>query len=137
MSRQERRARDAIENELEIAGANRHDYRYTSFAGKIVAQRDSTFDPYQRDMQGRTNIQRIREGLSPYDRDGERVVIHHANQSSEGPLIELTRAEHDSIRVRRDPTEIDRPDSRDIREIYWMARAASIRNPEPELFHYK
>jgi hypothetical protein len=137
MSRQERRSRDFIERELERAGANPRDYRLSSFAGKIVAQRNSTFDPYQRHMQGRTNEQRIREGLSPYDRGGERVVLHHPNQSSEGPLIELTTAEHLSIRVRHKSTEIDRPDSRNFRELYWMARAAAIRNPEPELFYWK
>jgi hypothetical protein len=137
MSRRERLARDAIEAELELAGANPRDYRLTSFAGQLVAQRGNLFDPYQTDPQGRTNVQREQEGLAPLCRDGKPIVLHHANQRAEGPLIELTTAEHQSIRVRQEPSEIDRLDSRDFRELYWMARAASIRSPEPELFYYK
>ena len=135
MSRQESRSTDFIERELERAGANHRDYRLTSFAGKIVVQRNSTFDRYQRHMQGRTNEQRIREGLSPYDRGGERVVLHHPNQSSEGPIIEMTKGEHQSIRVRQKLSEIDRLDSRDFRELYCKARAASIRSPETQSFY--
>jgi hypothetical protein len=137
MSRRERLARDAIEAELELAGANPRDYRLTSFAGQLVAQRRNLFDPYQTDPQGRTNVQREKEGRAPLDRNGDPIELHHTNQRSEGPIIEMTKAEHQSIRVRQEPSEIDRLDSRDFRELYWMARAASIRSPEPELFYYK
>jgi len=137
MSRRERLARDEIEAELEQAGVNARDYYLTGFSGRLVAQRRGLFHPYQTDLQGRTNVQRMQEGLSPYDRNGDPIVLHHANQRSDGPIIELTKAEHTSIRVRQDPSEIDRAESRNFRETYWMARAASIRSPEPEPFHYK
>ncbi len=123
MSRLQRHVRDIIEDELERAGANYRDYQYTFFRDKFVAQRDSTFDPYQRDRDGRTNIERMQAGNAPYDRDGGYVVLHHARQMRGGPLIEATTAEHIAIGRRTDPSEIDRGESRNFRESYWQARA--------------
>jgi hypothetical protein len=123
-----------IEAELELAGANRHDYRLTSFSGKLVAQRDRIFDPNQRDPQGRTNAQRIQQRRSPLGKDGKPIVLHHAGQSSEGPIIELTSTEHRAIRVRQDRSKIDRSDFREFRVIYWQARLALIRGQHSELF---
>jgi len=137
MSRYEREARALIEDELELAGANRHDYELNSFAGELVAQRDNIFDPYQRDPQGRTNIERIQRGRVPLDRDGNRIALHHAGQRDHGPIIELTSAEHAAIRVRREPSQIDRPEFRAFRVTYWQARLASIRKADPELFYNK
>jgi len=128
-SRYERQARFLIEAELELAGANPRDYRLTSFAGQLVAQRDRLFDPNRIDPQGRTNHQRILTGRAPLGDDGKEIVLHHSNQRSEGPLIEMTTPEHRSIRVRPEPSEIDRVDASNFRELYWQARAASIRNP--------
>jgi len=135
MSRHERQARDLIEAELELAGANRHDYRLTSFSGELVAKRDRIFDPYQTDPQGRTNIQRIQQERSPLDRDGNPFVLHHAGQRAEGPIIALTSAEHAAIRVRPDRSQIDRPEFRAFRVSYWQARLSSIRSPDPELLY--
>jgi hypothetical protein len=130
MSRSEREARASIEKELERAGANSRDYELREFAGQLVARRNKLFDPYQLDLQGRTNIQRMREGLTPFTRDGQRIILHHANQDPNGPIIELTKQEHESIEVRKDPSRIDRAEFRDFRESYWEARAATIRKPD-------
>jgi len=127
MSRQERRARDAIETELENAGANCHDYRLTSFLGQFVAQRDRIFDPNQTDPQGRTNAQRINLRLAPLGKDGKPIVLHHAGQSSAGPIIEMTSSEHGAVRVRQEPSQINRTEFREFRVIYWQARLALIR----------
>lgn len=137
MSRAERQARFQIEAELERAGANPRDYRLTSFAGQFVAQRDRLFDPYRVDHRGRTNVQRMQIGRAPLDSGEEAIVLHHANQRSEGSIIELTRSEHKSIRVRLEPSAIDRGDASNFREVYWQARAASIGNPEPEPLYYE
>jgi len=137
MSRRERIARDEIEAELELAGANFRDYRLTSFEGRFVAQRRNLFDRDQLDPEGRTNQQRIEEGLAPVGRNGEALVLHHAKQRKDGPIIEMTKEEHTSLRVRREPSEIDRTEFREFRENYWRARAAAIRNPQPELFHLR
>jgi A nuclease of the HNH/ENDO VII superfamily with conserved LHH len=137
MTLSQRRSAEAIERELDRVGANPRDYRLNSFAGQHVAQRDSLFDRDQMDPEGRTNQQRIDEGLAPLDRSGEALVLHHANQRKDGPIIELTRQEHLSLRVRQEPSEIDRAEFRDFRESYWRARAAAIRSPEPELFYLR
>jgi len=133
-SREERHARDLIEDELEQAGANRYDYQLTSFAGQRTAQRDGLYDPYQIDHLGRTNVQRMREGEAPLDRNGDFIVLHHSGQRQEGPLIEMTQREHRSIRVRREPSKIDRPGFGSFRRDYWRARAASIGRPAPRRF---
>jgi len=136
-SREERHARDLIEDELEQAGANRHDYRLTSFAGQRAAQRDGLYDPYQMDHLGQTNVQRMREGEAPLDRNGKALHLHHAGQKPEGPIIEMTQREHQSVRVRRDSSQIDRTDARNFRESYWRARAASIGRPTPPRFYIR
>jgi len=132
-----RRAADTIERELERAGANARDYRLNSFAGQHVAERDSLFDNDQVDPHGRTNVQRMRQGLAPLDRNGDEIVLHHADQKGEGPIIEMTKSEHQSIPVRQRPSDINRPDFSGFRRTYWRARAASIRNPDPELFYIR
>jgi hypothetical protein len=136
MSRAEREARASIEKELERAGANSRDYELTGFSGFLVARRNKLFDPYQLDLQGRTNIQRMGEGLCPFTRDGQRIILHHVNQNPAGPIIELTKEEHRQIRIRQDPSEIDRAEFRDVRESYWQARVATIRKPDPPRLDY-
>jgi len=128
LTRGHRQALDMIEAELGRAGANPRDYQFTFFRDHFVAQRNSTFDPMQRDGQGRTNIERMEQGLAPYGRDGNAVVLHHLNQMRGGPLIELTKAEHSSIPVRREPSQINRSESSTFRQSYWQARAQSFTN---------
>ncbi|MBI4965234.1 MAG: HNH/ENDO VII family nuclease [Desulfomonile tiedjei] len=128
MTRGHRQALDMIEAELGRAGANPRDYQFTFFRNHFVAQRNSTFNPVQRDRDGRTNIERMEQGLAPYGRDGKAVVLHHLNQMRGGPLIELTTSEHNSIPVRREPSQINRSESGTFRESYWQARAQSFRN---------
>ena len=137
MTRSQSRSADAIERELADAGANPRDYRLNSFAGQHTAERNSLFDRDQLDREGRTNRQRMEQGLAPLDRNGNAIILHHANQRAEGPIIELSREEHSALRVRQDPSEIDRAEFRDFRATYWKARAASIRNAEPELFYLR
>jgi hypothetical protein len=127
ISRHHRQQMDFIEAELGRAGANQRDYRFTSYQGSMVAQRDSTFDPHQRGPQGRTNIERMRDGRPPLDREEKEVVLHHGNQKNEGPMIELTRAEHLNIAVRLDPSQINRQESNSFRRDYWRTRAESFK----------
>jgi hypothetical protein len=124
---------DIIERELEKVGANRHDYRLTTYSGMHVAERDNLFERDQKDPEGRTNDQRMKEGLAPLDREGRELQLHHANQSKEGPLIEVTREEHQLVRNPKRPSEIEREDFDNFRKNYWQARAAAIRMPEPEV----
>lgn len=64
----QRRAMEEVEAELQRGGANNpKDYRLTWYSfswsqGRHVAQRDSTFDPWQRDLEGRTNVDGCKVG---------------------------------------------------------------------------
>lgn len=47
------------------------------------------------DSEGRTNAQRVREGLSPLDPWGESYELHHIGQQTDSPLAILTSREHE------------------------------------------
>jgi hypothetical protein len=48
----------------------------------------------QKDSVGRTNIERAELGLSPINRNGEVIELHHIGQKKEAPFAELTQEEH-------------------------------------------
>ena len=118
-----------IEAELERGGINPQDYRLAQFKDKHVAQRDSTFDPYQRNLDRRTNIEPMEQGNCPLDRDGKYVILHHTKQRNAGPMIEVTTAEHDKIGRRFDPSEINRPEHQRFRENCWAEGAKYFSTP--------
>lgn len=47
------------------------------------------------DSQGRTNAQRVLEGLSPLDPEGNSYELHHIGQRTDSPLAILTSREHE------------------------------------------
>lgn len=47
------------------------------------------------DEEGRTNAQRVQEGLSPLDPEGESYELHHIGQRTDSPLAILTSREHE------------------------------------------
>lgn len=112
-----------IEAELKRAGLDPQDYRLVRYKDKYVAQRDSTFDPYFRDGQGKPNYKRMGDELAPYDKNGDRVVLHHSDQRDRGPLIEVTTAEHKAILNRHPRSEINRRQHDTFRDSYWKRRA--------------
>jgi hypothetical protein len=105
---------------------NPRNYRLVKFKDKHVAQRDSTFDPHQKNSDGRTNVERMRDGNCPLDGNGDDVVLHHTNQKNAGPMIEVTTIEHRGIQVRYGPSAISRPEADRFRETYWQERAKSF-----------
>ncbi len=48
------------------------------------------------DAKGRTNLERMRQGLAPQDSNGISYELHHIGQKKDGTLAILTRAEHDN-----------------------------------------
>ena len=87
-------------------------------------------DWYQKDSMGRTNIERAQNGLSPINKNGDTVEIHHIGQRNDGPLAELTPEEHrgkENYLVLHDPSkasDIDRKAFDKERAMYWKARIA-------------
>ena len=86
-------------------------------------------DPEIKDDFGRTNEQRMQNGLSPLDGSGEKHELHHIGQAHDAPLAELTYDEHrghSSILHEKSESVIDRTAFRTERANHWKSRAAQI-----------
>lgn len=85
----------------------------------------------QKDVMGRTNIERSEQGLSPINKDGKVIELHHIGQHSDSPLAELTPEEHrgkgnDTIlHNKTKESEIDRQAFAIERNAHWQARSNS------------
>ena len=85
----------------------------------------------QVDEKGKTNSERIKQGLSPLDKEGKKIQLHHIGQQADSPLAELTFKEHrcdgnDTIlHDKKKETEIHGEGNNwdTERENYWKARA--------------
>ena len=83
----------------------------------------------QKDAFGRTNKERAEQGLSPINKEGKPIELHHIGQHADSPLAELKQEEHrgkgnDSILHNKTITsEIDRMAFSNERSIHWQARA--------------
>ncbi|MFQ5614324.1 MAG: HNH/ENDO VII family nuclease, partial [Anaerolineae bacterium] len=110
--------------------------RTITFEGNKVYQRDDLIDPNLTDELGRTNLQRMQEGLAPKGPDGHSITLHHMLQTQEGPLAEVTQTFHEGnsstihINPSTIPSGIDRDAFRDWREQYWMNRALDFLSGE-------
>ena len=83
----------------------------------------------QVDDQGRTNAQRVQEGLSPLDPEGESYELHHIGQRTDSPLAILTSREHEenfsALHANTGETEGEQPsqgsDWTQQRRAFWKA----------------
>ncbi|WP_034488052.1 HNH/ENDO VII family nuclease [Butyrivibrio fibrisolvens] len=81
----------------------------------------------QKDTMGRTNKERVEQGLSPINKKGDVIELHHIGQHTDSPLAELTTDEHrgrgnDSILHNKNKeTEIDRQAFAKERTEHWDA----------------
>ncbi len=91
----------------------------------------------QKDAFGRTNQERVNmkppEGpLSPINKNGETVEVHHIGQKQDSPYAELTMQEHRGkgndtvLHVKDKESEIDRKDFNAEKREYWKERADSM-----------
>lgn len=82
----------------------------------------------QKDAMGRTNKERAEQGLSPFNKDGKIIELHHIGQHAYSPLAELTLKEHrgkgnDTIlHDKTKESEIDRQAFAGQRSAHWEAR---------------
>lgn len=83
----------------------------------------------QKDDMGRTNEERAKQGLSPINKEGKVIELHHIGQHADSPLAELTPEEHrgrGNDTVLHDKTkvsEIDRQVFAEERSAHWETRA--------------
>ncbi len=83
---------------------------------------------------GRTNLDAMRDGKTPYTMSGEKINLHHVGQDARGPIIEAAEKSH---RVhphklfgknKPHPTNpVDRKDFNKVRESYWRAYAEQFK----------
>ncbi len=74
---------------------------------------------------GRTNIQRMRAGLAPLDKNGKSYELHHIGQKQDSPLAILTKGEHEhsSLHLNGKKSEIDRVKFAPERKRFWKTLA--------------
>lgn len=91
-------------------------------------------DLNQEDDFGRTNLERMEQGLAPLDKDGNPIELHHVGQKMDSPLAELTRDEHRGkgndtvLHNKQKESEINREDFGKERAEHWKARAEQIKS---------
>ena len=88
----------------------------------------SDIDLNFKDALGRTNLERMRNGLSPLDPSGVPYELHHIGQKADATLTILTRTEHDSSVLHGfiSDTEIDRAAFAVIRKQFWKTTATVL-----------
>ena len=93
---------------------------------RCLVRKDIDFD--YKDSMGRTNYERIEQGLSPLNKEGNVIELHHIGQHQDSPLAELTTQEHrgkgnDNILHDKDKmSEIDRNEFTKERNAHWSLR---------------
>ena len=89
----------------------------------------SDIDWEQKDAMERTNKERAEQGLSPINKEGKVIELHHIGQHADSPLAELNPDEHrgkgnDAIlHDKTKESEIDRQVFAGERSSHWEARA--------------
>lgn len=109
------------------------DFKYwnktTEFNGTKVYQRDDLIDPNLTDNLGRTNLERMKQGLAPIGPDGKSINLHHTIQTNDSPVAEVIQTFHkDShsiihINPNTIPSGINRAEFDKWRKAYWKNRA--------------
>lgn len=103
--------------------------RVTDFEGTKVYQRNDLIDPNIVDKLGRTNGQRMQQGLAPIGPDGKPLNLHHMLQTQDGPVAEITQTFHQQnsgtvhINPNTIPSGVSRPSFDAWRQRYWTNRA--------------
>lgn len=101
---------------------------------KCLVRNDIDWD--QKDAMGRTNRERAEQGLSPINKDGKVIELHHIGQHADSPLAELTTEEHRGkgndiiLHNKTKESEIDRQAFAKERNEHWEARANEGGNKE-------
>ena len=123
-------------DEIIDAIGSMEEYQIYKDAGLIEAEIDGrkclinpNIDMDQKDAFGRTNKERMEQGLAPLDKNGNPIELHHIGQKNDSPLAELTQEQHRSkenysiLHDTKKDSEIDRKVFANERENHWKSRA--------------
>lgn len=82
------------------------------------------------DDYGRTNLERMKLGLSPLDSNNKTFELHHIGQEADASLAILTQSEHDNAVLHgfKAISEIDREAFRVQRSNFWKTMAKLLEN---------
>jgi hypothetical protein len=112
----------------------------SEFEGIKVFQRNDIFDPNQVTIWRKggkvvsgTNLERMAAGHAPIDIDANPVNLHHAIQSNNSAIVEITQTFHQKntsvihINPNTMPSGIDRTAFNAWKKRYWVDRAANFK----------
>lgn len=109
-------------------------WKTSEFRGTKVYTRTDLIDPKRLDDLGRSNLQRMEQGLAPLGPDGRAINLHHTIQTNDSPIAEVTATFHKNysktIHINPGntvPSEIDRAAFDKWRQAYWMERAKDFK----------
>lgn len=68
----------------------------STMVGNKSALVKTDIDLTRLDSKGRTNLERMKQGLAPQDSNGVSYELHHLGQKKDGTLAMLSRSEHDN-----------------------------------------
>lgn len=128
---------DNIGSEEEATIYQEAGLRCAEVNGKEALVNDD-IDLEQKDVFGKTNLERMDAGKPPLDKNGKPLELHHIGQKADSPLAELTHVQHmegGNNKVLHDTTkesEIDRSAFAKEREAHWKARAETYKQQETE-----
>ena len=75
-------------------------FKDANLTPKMVGNRSALIktdiDLYKLDSKGRTNLERMKQGLAPQDSNGISYELHHIGQKKDGTLAILSQSEHDN-----------------------------------------
>jgi RHS repeat-associated protein len=100
-----------------------------TFKGKKVFQRDDLIDPNLVDGAGRSNLERMKKGLSPLGSDGKSINLHHIGQQNNSAVAEILqtfhKTNHSTIHINPNTISsgINRSQFNSWRRKYWIDRA--------------
>lgn len=101
----------------------------STMVGNRSALIKTDIDLLRLDSKGRTNLERMKQGLAPLDSDGNSYELHHVGQRKKGTLAILTQKEHDNPAIHGflERTEVHHDGTWDAeRRAFWKAFAAMV-----------
>ena len=117
-------------------------YEDANLEPAVVNGRDvlirTNIDYEQEDIDGNTNLERMKMGKAPLDATGKPIELHHIGQQQDSPLAELTCREHSAngndnvLHNKQKESEINREDFSKERKEHWKARAEQVETQRQE-----
>mgnify|MGYP001161797738 CR=1 FL=1 len=99
----------------------------TKINNRRILRRENIYDINKKDEEGRTNLERMKQGLAPLDNNNHSIELHHIGQKMDSPLAELKYDEHKKyfgdIHSNFKESEIDRVKFAKEKREYWKKLA--------------